>query len=124
EPIRQAAEQRREHKLHQRPGGAEQPENPRGLRGVVVDETLHEFWQDRQDQAEREHVQEDGDEDEGHRRAAGRRRLLWHLGRAFGSALAHDGRLRLWAKGFSFSRSVIRTGVPGSSKYSRSELTR
>jgi hypothetical protein len=36
----------------------------------------------------------------------------------------YDGRLRLWANGLAFSRSVIRIGVPGSSKNSRSELTR
>ena len=41
-----------------------------------------------------------------------------------GRRLAHDGRLRLWANGLAFSRSVIRTGVPGSSKDSRRELTR
>ena len=46
------------------------------------------------------------------------------LGDALGRLLAHDGRLRLWANGLAFSRSVIRTGVPGSSKASRSELTR
>ncbi|MGJ5219436.1 acyltransferase family protein [Bradyrhizobium oligotrophicum] len=34
------------------------------------------------------------------------------------------GRLRLWANGFAFSRRVMRTGVPGSSKVSRIELTR
>ena len=36
----------------------------------------------------------------------------------------YDGRLRLWANGLAFSRNDIRTGVPGSSKYSRKELTR
>ena len=35
---------------------------------------------------------------------------------ARGRRLAHDGRLRLWANGLAFSRSVIRTGVPGRSK--------
>ncbi|CCD95978.1 putative acyltransferase [Bradyrhizobium sp. ORS 375] len=34
------------------------------------------------------------------------------------------GRLRLWANGLAFSRKVMRTGVPGSSKVSRIELTR
>jgi hypothetical protein len=38
--------------------------------------------------------------------------------------IAQDGRLRLWANGLAFSRSAIRTGVPGSSKNSRKELTR
>lgn len=37
---------------------------------------------------------------------------------------AYDGRLRLWAKGFAFSRRVMRTGVPGRSKASRIELMR
>ena len=72
------------------------------------------------DDAEREHIEQDGDEDKGDRRAAQRRRL----GNAFGWALAHDGRLRLCAKGLAFSRSVIRTGVPGSSNTSRKELVR
>ena len=120
EPVRQAAEDRREEKLHQRPGGAEQAEDPRRARGVVVDKTFHQFRQDRHDHAERQHVEQDGDEDERHRRAAHRRRFDDALGRR----LAHDGRLRLWANGLAFSRSVIRTGVPGSSKNSRKELTR
>ncbi len=41
-----------------------------------------------------------------------------------GTGFAHDGRLRLWANGLAFSRRLIRTGVPGSSKNSRRELTR
>ena len=65
-------------------------------------------------------VEQDGDEDEGHRRTAHRR----HFDDALGPPFAHDGRLRLWANGLAFSRSAIRTGVPGSSKYSRKELTR
>jgi hypothetical protein len=40
------------------------------------------------------------------------------------SQVVHDGRLRLCANGLAFSRKLIRTGVPGSSKNSRSELTR
>ena len=44
--------------------------------------------------------------------------------RCASARFAHDGRLRLWANGLAFSRSVIRTGVPGSSKNSRKELTR
>ena len=43
---------------------------------------------------------------------------------ACGRRAAHDGRLRLCANGLAFSRSVIRTGVPGRSKASRSELVR
>ena len=121
EPVRQAAEDRREEKLHQRPDGAEQAEDPRRARGVVVDEAFHQLGQDRHDQAEREHVEQNGDEDEGHR-AAARRRAPTTLSGAV--AFAHDGRLRLCANGLAFSRSVIRTGVPGSSKNSRSELTR
>ena len=70
EPVRQAAEHWREQKLHQRPGGAEQAENPRRTRGIVIDEALHELGQDRHDQAEREHVEQNGDEDGGHRAAA------------------------------------------------------
>ncbi len=74
EPVRQTAEYRREQKLHHRPGGAEQAEDSRRIGGVVVDKTFHQLGQDRQDQAEREHVQQDGDEDKGHRAAAGRTR--------------------------------------------------
>ena len=37
---------------------------------------------------------------------------------------AQDGRLRLWANGLAFSRSVMRIGVPGSSNTSRSEFVR
>ncbi|MHC2894671.1 hypothetical protein ACVIU4_005825 [Bradyrhizobium barranii subsp. barranii] len=89
--------------------------------GVVVDEALDQLRQDRHDYAEREHVEQDGDEDEGDgttpdRRSASRRRLA--------GIVAHDGRLRLWAKGLAFSRKVMRTGVPGSSKVSRMELVR
>jgi hypothetical protein len=61
-----------------------------------------------------------GDEDKDYRRTA-------HWGRfdnAVRPRFVHDGRLRLWANGLAFSRSAIRTGVPGSSKYSRKELTR
>ena len=75
EPVRQRAEDRREHKLHQRPGGAEQAEDPRRRRGIVVDKAFDQLRQDRHDQAEREHVEQDGDEDEGRRAAAHRRAL-------------------------------------------------
>ena len=121
EPVRERAKDRREQKLHQRPGGAEQAENPRRRRRVVVDKTFHEFWQDRQDQAERQHIEQDGNEDEG-RRAAAHRRLV--VGNNGGRLFAHDGRLRLWANGLAFSRSVIRIGVPGRSKASRMLLVR
>ena len=120
EAVGERAKDRREQELHQRPGGAEQAEDPRRRRRVVVDKTFHEFWQDRQDQAEREHVEQDGDEDEGCRTAAYRRRV----GRLRGRRLAHDGRLRLWANGLAFSRSVIRIGVPARSKASRMLLVR
>jgi hypothetical protein len=77
--------------------------------------------QDRHDQPERKHVEKDGDEDEGRRRAADWRRLnaLLH-----GGLLGQDGRLRLWANGLAFSRSAIRTGAPGRLNTSRRELTR
>ena len=42
------------------------------------------------------------------------------VGGARGRLFAHDGRLRLCANGLAFSRSVIRIGVPGRSKASRS----
>ena len=72
-------------------------------------------------EAERQHVEQDGDEDEDDRRAAAARRRSAGACRRL---LAHDGRFRLCAKGLAFSRSVIRTGVPGRSNSSRSELTR
>ena len=72
--------------------------------------------------------EQDGDEDEGHRRAARRggslRCFCGRFDNALGSPFAHDGRLRLCANGLAFSRKLIRTGVPGSSKNSRKELTR
>ena len=49
--------------------------------------------------------------------------ILGALSDRFGR-LGHEGRLRLCANGLAFSRKVIRIGVPGSSKDSRSELTR
>jgi hypothetical protein len=85
-PIRQAAEDRREEKLHRRPYRAEQAEHPRRTGGVVVEEAFHELGQDRHDQAEREHVEQYRDEDKRHRRAACRR-CLQHSGR--------QGKLRL-----------------------------
>lgn len=91
------------------------------MRGVVVDEALDQLWQDRHDHAERDHVEQDGDEDEGDRAAPDRRSALRHR---LAGAAAHDGRLRLCAKGFAFSRRVMRTGVPGSSNVSRMELVK
>ena len=101
EAIRQRAEHRREHELHQRPGGAEQAEDARRVRRVVVDEALDQLWQDRHDHAEREHVEQDGDEDEGDRAAPDRRSALRHR---LAGVVAHDGRLRLCANGLAFSR--------------------
>ena len=46
------------------------------------------------------------------------------LRRRLAGAVTHDGRFRLWANGLAFSRKVMRTGVPGSSKASRMELMR
>ena len=71
--------------------------------------------------AERQHVEQDGDEDEGDRTAPARRSALRCR---LGGLSAHDGRLRLCANGLAFSRKVMRTGVPGRSKASRSELMR
>jgi hypothetical protein len=76
EPIRQRACDRREDELHQRPGGAKQAEDARGLCGIVVDEAFDELWQDRNDDAERQHVEQDRDKDEGGRRAV-RRAACW-----------------------------------------------
>ena len=104
EPVREAAEDRREEKLHHRPGGAEQTEDPRGARGIVVDKTFHELGQDRQDQTEREHVQEDGDEDEGHRSAAWRA-CRWRRDDARGRLVSHE--LRLWLRAEGRQRAQI-----------------
>jgi len=124
ETVGQAAEDRREDKLHQRPGCAEQAENSGRTRRVVVDETFHELWQNRHDQAERQHVEQDREEDERHGRWARWRRRQRKLGRTCFYLFAQDSRLRLWANGLAFSRNEIRTGVPGSSKCSRKELMR
>ena len=64
EPVGEAAEHRREHELHQCPGRAEQAEDPCCLRGVIGDKALDQLGQDRHDQPEREHIEQDGDEDE------------------------------------------------------------
>ena len=56
--------------------------------------------------------------------SARRRIAAIYAGPLGGREFAYEGRLRLWANGLAFSRSAIRTGVPGNSKYSRSEFTR
>ena len=100
EAIRQAADHRREQELHQRPDGAEQAEDARGACGVVADEAFDQLRQHRNDDAERQHVEQDGDEDEGDRRAARRATLR----RRPPSLPAHDSRFLLCAKGLAFSR--------------------
>lgn len=70
EPIRQRALYRREHKLHQRLRGAEQPVDPRALGGIAADEIDHELGQHWNDDADRQHVEQHGDEHEGERSAA------------------------------------------------------
>ena len=76
EAVRQRALHRREHELHQRPGGAEQAEDLRRARGVAAEEIDHQLGQHRNDHAERQHVEQHGDEDEdeGRARAPQRRR--------------------------------------------------
>ena len=64
ETVRQRAVDRRTHELHQRPGGAEQAEIIGGARGVAGEEVDHEPRQHRNDDAERQHVEQHGDEDE------------------------------------------------------------
>ena len=64
ETIGQHAVDRREHELHQRPGGAEQAETVGGARGVAAEEIDHQPRQHRNDDAERQHVEQHGDEDE------------------------------------------------------------
>jgi hypothetical protein len=55
---------RREQKLHQRPGGAEHAENLCRLLRVAANEIHHELRQHRNDDADCEHVQKHGREDE------------------------------------------------------------
>ena len=65
EAIRQRADARREQELHQRPDGAEQAVDFGGARGVAAEEVDHQLGQHRNDDAERQHVEQHGDEDEG-----------------------------------------------------------
>ena len=119
-PVGQRAEDRREEELHHRPGGAEHAEHPRGARGIVVDKALDQPWQNGNDDAERQRVEQDGDENEDHRRALWRRSAR----RTCGASPLMMAACACGRTGLAFSRSVIRTGVPGSSNASRSELTR
>ncbi|MFO1402576.1 MAG: hypothetical protein U1F30_15410 [Steroidobacteraceae bacterium] len=67
--VREQAEERRAAELHQRPGGAEQAEVVRGARDVAAGELRDQPRQHRDHDAEREHVQQRGDEDEAERGA-------------------------------------------------------
>ncbi len=122
EPVRQRAEQRREDELHQRPDRAEQPEPSGGGGRIVVEEALHQLRQHRNDDAERHHVEQHGDEDEAEGGAAGRCGRC--LRRRLAACFAHLIFFRLCSNGFAFSRRMMRTGVPGRSNTSRRLLTR
>ena len=137
EAVGQRAEQRREQELHQRPGGAEQAEHFGRARRVATHEAENEARQHRNDDAERQHVEQHGDEDEHERRAAWCGRLVLahdlirklvpnpdrpgHFGIMRGSSLSRSSDR---ANGLSFSRKVTRIGVPGRSKLSRRPCTR
>ena len=64
EAVRERADHRLEDELRQRPYGAEQAEVARRTRRIVADEAFDQLGQDRNDDAEREHVEQHGNEDE------------------------------------------------------------
>jgi hypothetical protein len=68
--IRKRTEHRREDELHQRPNRAEQAVDLGGSAGVAAHETLDQLWQNGNDDSERQHVEQDGKEDERQSRAA------------------------------------------------------
>ncbi|MGY3527999.1 hypothetical protein ACVISU_000767 [Bradyrhizobium sp. USDA 4452] len=68
--IGQRAQDRRADELHQGPDRAEHAEDACRVGGVIADEALDQLGQDRDDDPEREHVEQQGDEDEDHRAAA------------------------------------------------------
>jgi len=61
--------QGRDEELHQRPGGAENPVDYGGVRGVAGEQIDHELGQHGNDNPEREHVEQHGDEEEYESRA-------------------------------------------------------
>ena len=64
EAIRKPAVDGREQKLHQRPGGAEQPVDFGRAGGVAGEKIDHQLGQHRNDDTERQHVEQHGDEEE------------------------------------------------------------
>jgi hypothetical protein len=76
ERVGQCALERREHELHERPGGAEQAEDLRRFLGVAAHEINDEFRQDRNDDADRKHVEQHRDKNEGEPGLRARRGFL------------------------------------------------
>ena len=76
EAVGQHAVHRREHELHQRPGGAEQAEIVGAARRIAADEIDDQPRQHRDDDAERQHVEQHGDENEDEGGGARRRDRL------------------------------------------------
>jgi hypothetical protein len=77
--------------LHECPGRAEEPENPRRFLGIAADKIDREFRQHWNDNAHREHVQKNGREDKDEGGFAPRRTDL-HAGLIH--ALVHHRRFR------------------------------
>jgi hypothetical protein len=73
--------------LHQRPGGAEEAENPRGFLGVAANEIDDQLRQHRNGDAHRQHVQQNGREDKDEGGFASRRAGL-------STGLSHQRRFR------------------------------
>jgi hypothetical protein len=81
--VGQRALDRRGHELDRREHGAEDPDPVRGADDVAADHLFDQVRQHRDDQAEREDVDQDGDEDEGQR----------GLARAVGDWITHEDSL-------------------------------
>ncbi len=83
EPIGQGTLDRRAKELHECPGRPHQPIEDRCLGRIAGEKFLDEFRQHRNDDAERQHVEEHGDKNEEHRGLARRgrsRRVVYHRG--------------------------------------------
>ena len=71
EPVGQRAQHRLEDELHEGPEETEIADDMRGADGIAVEERLDQLRQHRNDDTERHHIEQDGNEDESERGAAG-----------------------------------------------------
>ena len=110
EAIRQRAVDRREQELHQRPGGAEQAEIVGAADRVAADEIEHELRQHRDDDADRQHVEQHGDEDEGEGGAAKRSGCGSHAGSSRLTAAFSCARHRGWPSRAASAGSAFPAG--------------